>query len=350
MPKSKTSSKEKKPSRAKKSVELPDESQWRAEQISKTNAISQYRVTPALLEPLSFTTSSVLRDNKVFSVMLYNECEVELLAWRKYGGPEGFEDHLNELRKRHTERKTKKEFQVPEVYKPAERSAGPSSRVILIQPAPPQVRAASDPLRPLHQRFVDIGRLWLWEAANDVLAASADAFGNERLSAREKQAALGDASLTGPAAYPLRPASLAPASPAYTVFREVLALAPSKHDKKTRGQLELNENLFQAETIYYWSQDYMVELFNSLIAVITEHGIEGIGWKSARWEVYDTYTRCIQSLYFSYAHNRWYDDAKDWLYGRMELGSSGTLTPRQDNKSELGKIYNEMLPLLAPGE
>ncbi|KAJ7036739.1 hypothetical protein C8F04DRAFT_1336168 [Mycena alexandri] len=348
MPKSQASSKEKKPARARKSVEPVDESQWRASRIGQNRKArilhTRLLVTAALLESLPFTTSSVSGKNKIVSIMFYCEREVELLAWRKHGGPEGFEDYIDKLRKKHMKKQPEKEFKVPEVYKQAEADTG------LIQLAPPRFGAASGSLRPLRQLFVESGRLWLWEAANDVLAASGGEFGDERLSSRQKEAALSDPFLTDPHAYPLRPAFVAPASPSYIEFRQVLARAPSKHNRETRGQLQLNDDIFQGETIYHWKQDYMVELFDSLIAIIIEHGIEGIGWKSARWEVYYTYARCIRSLYFSYADNSWHDDAKDWLHGRMELGSSGTLTPRQDNKSELGKIYNKMLPLLQSGE
>ncbi|KAJ7209911.1 hypothetical protein C8J57DRAFT_1257307 [Mycena rebaudengoi] len=90
----------------------------------------------------------------------------------------------------------------------------------------------------------------------------------------------------------------------------------------------------------------MTELFTTLTAVITKHGLGDAGWKSARWEVYDMYSKCFQEL--EYSTSSWDDDAKDWLMGRMQL-ISNCITTRQDNKLEVGKLYNKMLPTFQPG-
>lgn len=122
-----------------------------------------------------------------------------------------------------------------------------------------------------------LGRLWLWEAANTALAATANVF------RAEKEAALRQHFLLGPYAYPTRPAILPRATQSYTKLRDVLAQAPSSID-----ELDSHEDHLEGETAYFWKEEYMTELFNALIVVIHEHGIEGVGWKSARWEVYDT--------------------------------------------------------------
>ncbi|KAJ7183438.1 hypothetical protein C8R46DRAFT_1307999 [Mycena filopes] len=314
MPGVKPSSKGKK-TKPNESKERVDESLWRASTIdpnrtiSATHAVSQYRLTSGVLKLLPFTTSQVTLpyQQRTVTMTLYKEQAVERLAW------------VDQRR---------------------------LTRISIC------LRNGTTPakyprrLRPTDEQ----GRLWLWEAANDILAASANEFGDERLSAAEKQVALADPFLVAPNAYPPRPAALAPGSPSYDRLREVLTRAPSKHDPKTRGQLEIHENMFEGVTMYYWNHAYMVELFSSLIAVIEEHGIEGIGWKSARWEVYHTYSRCIKSLYFSYEDKCWCDDAQDWLCGRMDLPGSRTITTRQDNQSDVGRTYNQMLPFLEPGE
>ncbi|KAJ7152888.1 hypothetical protein C8R46DRAFT_1302234 [Mycena filopes] len=327
-----TEGKKTKPNQSKEHV---DESLWRASTIdpnrtiSATHAVSQYRLTSGVLKLLPFTTSQVTLpyEQRTVTMTLYKEH----LAWEKHGGPEAFDAYLNMLEERHRKKDSGKIFQAPEAYRRAGAGLASLSQVA----PPPQVGAASH--RSLRERFVQQNRLWLWEAANDVLAASANEFGDERLSLAEKQAALAHPFLTGPNAYPPRPAALAPASPSYS-------------RRRTVGFLEIHENMFEGVTTYYWKHGFMVELLSSLIAVIEEHGIEGIGWKSARWEVYHTYTRCIQSLYFSYEDKCWCDDAQDWLSGRMDLRGSRTITTRQDNQSDVGRKYNQMLPFLQLGE
>ncbi|KAJ7776896.1 hypothetical protein DFH07DRAFT_798125 [Mycena maculata] len=86
----------------------------------------------------------------------------------------------------------------------------------------------------------------------------------------------------------------------------------------------------------------MSELFTALISVINDHGCGEEGWMSARWEVYDTFSSCIEGL--NYRNNRWYDTASDWLRGRMELPGEHAVTTRQDNRSDFGRWYNSILP------
>ncbi|KAJ6577600.1 hypothetical protein B0H19DRAFT_1252930 [Mycena capillaripes] len=174
---------------------------------------------------------------------------------------------------------------------------------------------SSTPKFRLKEQFVQLDRVWLWEAANRALAVNANESGAERYSKKEKEIVLAKPRLLDATAYPTRPASLPPASRSYTRLREVLARAASLSDEETRDDLEMHEDHVEGETTYFWKADYMVDLFNSLIAIIGEHGIEGAGWKSARWEVYDTHTRCILPLYFSHRDDMWYDEAKEWLSG-----------------------------------
>ncbi|KAJ7840153.1 hypothetical protein B0H13DRAFT_1732197 [Mycena leptocephala] len=337
---------QKSPKRPKKVQPIVDESLWRPSRIhvdqtiSKTKAVAEYRLSAADLEGLSSTMSEAIvkvrGEDRVVPMILYNERQVEHLAWRIRGGPDAFETYLNKLRATHAKTHPNKEFKESASYSRVNITGG----VSLMQAAPS--RTLVDPLK---QQFVDLGRLWLWEAANMVFAATANEFGVEHYFPSEKEAALRLPSLLGPNAYPTRPGTLPPATQSYTKLRSVLAQAPS-----TRDELDSYEDHVE-ETTYFWKEEYMAELFNALIAVIHEHGIEGVGWKSARWEVYDTHTRCIQPLSFWHSEREWCDEVQDWLSGRrMQCFDAGTLLPRQDNKSELGKRYNEMLPLLQPGQ
>jgi hypothetical protein len=184
---------------------------------------------------------------------------------------------LNKLRATYAKTHPNKEFKEPASYSRVNITSG----VSLMRAAPS--RTLVDRLNQLRQQFVDLGCLWLWEAANAVFAATANEFGAEHYSQSEKEAALRLPSLLGPHAYPTRPGTLPPATQSYTKLRNVLARAPSSSD-----ELDSHEDHFEGETTYFWKEEYMAELFNALIAVIHEHGIEGVGWKSARWEVYDT--------------------------------------------------------------
>ena len=40
--------------------------------------------------------------------------------------------------------------------------------------------------------------------------------------------------------------------------------------------------------MFDWNRDYCNEVFHVLIEVVKEHGVGDEGWRSARWEVYDT--------------------------------------------------------------
>ncbi|KAJ6546696.1 hypothetical protein DFH09DRAFT_1170781 [Mycena vulgaris] len=191
-------------------------------------------------------------------------------------------------------------------------------------------------------RLVDLGRTWLWDAANRALMSPPDVPVGQRYSPHQKAGVLKDSFLTDPRSYPHRPACLAPTSSSYAKLRDLLARA--------EDQVEEHEDGCTEETAYYWQPECADELFKALIAVIEEHGIEGAGWKSARWEVYDAHSRYIQPLYHDKRENEWCDAAKDWLEGRLDLFDFGVLMPRRDSRSEFGRGYNAILPLLPPGQ
>ncbi|KAF7357223.1 hypothetical protein MSAN_01317200 [Mycena sanguinolenta] len=76
-----------------------------ARKISRTLALKCYKLEPSDLFGLRYqesplTVPSRNRDLNVV-VSLYNEREVEQVAWHKYGGPEQFEHHLLALREQY---------------------------------------------------------------------------------------------------------------------------------------------------------------------------------------------------------------------------------------------------------
>lgn len=50
-------------------------------------------------------------------------------------------------------------------------------------------------------------------------------------------------------------------------------------------EIDENEDGFSGYTFYFWKANYKESLFQALIGVIDEHGLEG--WKNVRWLVYD---------------------------------------------------------------
>ncbi|KAJ7132649.1 hypothetical protein C8R46DRAFT_970636 [Mycena filopes] len=220
------------------------------------------------------------------------------------------------------------------------------------------------PLDTLKAKFVQQNRLWLWDAANKAVILDAQTYFDSsaaRYTPSETLAALRAfaTSLEGSGDYPARPAFPPSSSASYNKLRDILERAASTADEETCDEVEEVEDPFSEEMSVHWKAPYMTDLFGALIAVIGEHGIKGVGWESARWEVYDTHTRCLGGLQFygrdksrfndAKDDKRWFDDAKDWLDGQVMLCEAGVLMSRQDNQSDLGRRYNALLPVIRPG-
>ncbi|KAJ7480704.1 hypothetical protein FB451DRAFT_1171296 [Mycena latifolia] len=100
------------------------------------------------------------------------------------------------------------------------------------------------------EQFRGLGHpIWLWTSVNEALNATADEL--------------------------------------YGVLREkAVALRLCEVLPRRESEVECDEDPIDGELNYFWNKVYMTELFNTLIAVIRDYSIEGVGWKSARWEVY----------------------------------------------------------------
>ncbi|KAJ7209942.1 hypothetical protein C8J57DRAFT_1200744 [Mycena rebaudengoi] len=343
----------KSPKKEKQIAEPVDETLWRhstkvspTSTISKTLAKDLYRVRYSDLEGLAVTQSeSVVKikgKNTIVPMLLYSEQDVEFAAWRRRGGPENFQKCLDTLRERYQKQHPGKEFPEPDAY---QRSSAEGSIRLMRLPSSskallPDPRACTPTLLRIRDALQSSNQGWLWDSGNEAL---------ERHYYSYTQSAKDEAfiALFNTAdSYPPRPTLTPPSSSSFDLLRDVLSRAASLNDATTREQLEVYDS-YDGYSFHFWNEAYMTELFTALAAVITEHGLGDAGWKSARWEVYDTYSKCFQGL--EYSAGSWNDDAKDWLMGRMQL-ISNCITTRQDNKSEVGRLYNKMLPTLQPGQ
>ena len=207
---------------------------------------------------------------------------------------------------------------------------------------------------------------WLWRTCNDAL----DKVGisdwdveNHGLSKQQREKALTSALKTLVPDYPARPDSLLSPSRSVDKLRDVLDRAPKGTDDK---DMESWEDGFSGETDYYWSNAYLEQLFQALIDVIEEHGIEG--WRNARWEVYDKvsdscdhmcwwsltlpvrqHAECLGGISYNEREETLHDSAFAWLCGWLEHRSQ-TLSTRRCEYSEIGRRYNDMLPRLSIGK
>ncbi|KAI0040958.1 hypothetical protein FA95DRAFT_1599194 [Auriscalpium vulgare] len=125
--------KAKQPAKNKKPAAVP-ETQWRAsalagskQTITASNAQKQYRVSSRELKELSYTEQRSKNHQEGYNAMhLYQEVDVERIAWKKHGGPDGWKWHLDNLFERHRkkfntwkangEQGKRPEFQEPDLY------------------------------------------------------------------------------------------------------------------------------------------------------------------------------------------------------------------------------------------
>ncbi|KAJ7680806.1 hypothetical protein DFH06DRAFT_1120408 [Mycena polygramma] len=302
------------PSKKKKSKPDPEpESQCRASTIDPNQTIINNKSAIKSHYRLDLPKDSDLKPTK-----LYKERDIEYVAWKKHGGPARFETYLAGLQEAHERKNTGKPFNKPAAYGGEWAAPSPTLPLVLVD------RRAPDPyLIHVKQQLVDMGQGWLWEAANR---------GTPHLYMKEGSPSL----LMIACSYPRRPeTSQILFSDSFTRLINVLE----------RGGDESMQCENGCKGYKYWDEHYLEVLFEALITVIRVHGEDG--WKSARWEVYDTYSGCFPGYKLQYKNNTWSDQAKDWLQGKMVLLDRHIITTRRDNAVELGRVYNEMLPTIS---
>ncbi|KAF5340304.1 hypothetical protein D9611_007856 [Ephemerocybe angulata] len=113
-----------------------DESTWGPSRISlgrrvnKGEAKKRYDLRDCDFEGLDFVKVPTPIDKGGRQMVVrshsYSERDVERAAWRRYGGPDGFQAHLNRLREYHQRGHSGGLFESPQGYNPATRFPAPS--------------------------------------------------------------------------------------------------------------------------------------------------------------------------------------------------------------------------------
>ncbi|KAG6809012.1 hypothetical protein H0H92_001974 [Tricholoma furcatifolium] len=213
---------------------------WRKSTISakqkilKTDVKHLYRIDLDDYPDLTFETKQFRRRSNGYrpTGYLYRERDVERKAWERYGGPDGFE----------------------------------------AQP-PSKLEAAFPP--------------WVWKKCNDLYDEPA-----RRLGMAEGIPKWRIPALTGARKsllpYPLRPDSLLPDSPSISALREILAYAPRWDGHSEMKGVDFQYDESRTVSGADWAVGYAFRVYDALSLVIDNHGLGDDGWRSVRWEVYDT--------------------------------------------------------------
>ncbi|KAH9891867.1 hypothetical protein C8Q73DRAFT_650476 [Cubamyces lactineus] len=295
---------------------------------------------------------------RIVPMYLYNERDVERKAWEHHGSPEAFDAYLDTLRNRYIAKHGNALlFPQPRSYEPAE------GAVYVVRFAPgPSSATDYDPHVGRSPKLLRIKQQmpsWLWEACNRVLDRDDDFSIGDGIGPglytrdRDREGPMATA-LRLAKTYPPRPAGRLPSSPAIDSLRAILDEAPRMPKDHGWGEdvegMEMTHHAWPDEDYTYeWNSSYLDRLFTALIEVIRMHGVGDDGWRSARWEVYDKYSECVNGLSYERREDRWFDSAGHWLDGQYSVGGrdiSFSISSR--SKSSVGKQYNEMLPFRTP--
>ncbi|KIJ45836.1 hypothetical protein M422DRAFT_778625 [Sphaerobolus stellatus SS14] len=305
-----------------KPIQAVDETLWtasrvhKASTIVKTQARKQYRVTAKDLEGLESTPyrTVVHIDGKDVATdcSLYVEHEVELLAWRKRGGPEKFEALLRKLfianRKRNESRKSAGKaptpFVLPYAYSPEYRPIPGYKPPVPARPSPDKYVHTSVILLNCKDDLYGDDRGWLWLLCNRIVD---DAKAGCSYRSREP---LLEAAVAQLKPYPRRYDPPAHPPVAFVQLSNALDLAPK--GKPTTYPMVMSEKKPR-----YWSDALIDGIINALIRIMEVYGYRG--WRIARWMVYDKYSSTFRGIRIhSYNPDIWEDQAKFWLQDRFD--------------------------------
>ncbi|EJD48628.1 hypothetical protein AURDEDRAFT_162083 [Auricularia subglabra TFB-10046 SS5] len=229
--------------------------------IKKTLVRIHYGLTHKDIAALKFreeTTTRLLRDGSRGPVTkhLYSERDIQLAAWDKHGGPKAFKAFIDRREQAHDS---------PTQKTHSEKKTEPSQAPWYLQYEP-----------------------WVWAKAAEHLDQRED-FDNLHYRQVLKQGLPHTERNTMPIHkglhYPVRREEPLPQpSSSFEALLSVLAEAgPAGQTPRT-----------QDGATVYWPNSYLARVFDALVEVIDEHGLEG--WARARWEVYDKFAECFGSI------------------------------------------------------
>ncbi|KAF9482626.1 hypothetical protein BDN70DRAFT_918979 [Pholiota conissans] len=316
--------------RNKKVTEVQDKSLWRPSwipetaTITKTDAMKRYHLNKKDMDGLNYTTTTANsfvkiteRFYKAVESHVYKERDVEMRAWEKHGGPEGFQRMLNKRAKGGKKSNNK-----------------PKSYEVGVDPAPVPLPAALVPdidietpniiLGDIKANMQDRNELWLWDAVNKVLHEMR--IPDTSPDGRDRTTLMMCADNTLQGHYPQRPASaysLPPNSASVEALNKLLSRAPSTQDGPA---IDSQYDDAAKNMVVEWKKAYKDKVFAKLSGVLQEHGSYGL--ETARWIVYDKYVKCGMSS-LDYQPNPkwpaespsqwiWNDSAKFWLENALK--------------------------------
>ncbi|KZV90820.1 hypothetical protein EXIGLDRAFT_719941 [Exidia glandulosa HHB12029] len=305
-------------------AEEQDESEWeprsrRGNVLSKRQSLAQYRLKDKDLKDIPFGQDTWTDTDEEPAVerpvYRYQEQDVERVAWEVHHGPDGLLKRL------------KRDYQW---YKRSQMSKNPWKRLKFDAPSWFTIDTPSDEDRWEETEGLHTARLqlpdWLWVPINKYVDAqylSYNAWRRGRKALRWREDLLDAAVLD--LHYPTRPEDVPPESEALDALRRILELAPRYDDRRQfkAGRI-IRYHCADGEVGFAWSGAYLDRLELAWhckqhpILDTTGPGSGLAGWETIRWEVYDKFVECTQSLRTSASANgpQWVDDARMWLVGR----------------------------------
>ncbi|TBU37333.1 hypothetical protein BD309DRAFT_876654 [Dichomitus squalens] len=267
--------------------------------ISKAMAMLDYRLTHADFQSITAREKKRTEEGR-HAYYIYNERAVEWKAWEKHGGPIGLWKFLKALKKEHEASGSTDPFDIPYSYA-ADRLYD------LDLPETPELsdRYVGD-LRLLRYAKQSLPP-WLWNVCNSKLnKALLDGKrpnGCDDLT-EERQRAIGALVSfvnENPIRYIEKPAQDVAPSLYIATLRSVLAAAPiaPRFGSQAWGTPVAGLDFCEADghPRYEWCASYLQRIFKALCTVISKHGIGNEGWRSIRWEVYETVFLTSPSVY-----------------------------------------------------
>ncbi|KAH6905458.1 hypothetical protein BKA70DRAFT_1153141 [Coprinopsis sp. MPI-PUGE-AT-0042] len=287
----------------------------RSRQIAKTKAIQQYRVKDTDLVGLEEKREVIHvvikgRPANVVRIM-YNEREVERLAWRRHGGPDGFESYLETLRERYKARSPDSPFKEPTAYKPSKkRTRRPVLATNIYPPTPSPV------LVKLQKRIVRkaAGKTWLLNTCTEIIQGTTDS--PFIVPSEEQQIACLRHALDKLPDYPTRTVPPSTLPQVFQNLRTLLDEAPPK-GARIHHHLLVSHDVDTGVENLFWTDAYLERVFRALINVIQSRGWGPKSGQAARWMVYDKFSESVGGISVTPLDRPAFDKAHFWVSGHI---------------------------------